>query len=286
MKTSPTALPQKQWLRLHEVILALHAHTELRTYPQVVLAGLHRLLAADTASFSDTRGGLVHLPWQRLPARGAAELPEATGPSARLGAILWTDFQRDFLADREAFIALYTTGPGHSAYTAPADELPARRISDDVSLHAFRASRLYTTCYAPIDREVYCSARLPGGGSVTCAVSRQGLDFSDREVLVLDLLRPHLHLAYQRLLTLAQADAALAGPTSSGVENLRRLGLTAREAEILGWVAEGKTNPEIALILRLSAATVKTHLEHILRKLGCETRTAAARRAVEVLARG
>jgi DNA-binding CsgD family transcriptional regulator len=54
------------------------------------------------------------------------------------------------------------------------------------------------------------------------------------------------------------------------------LGLTNREAEVLRWVAEGKTNPEIGLILGVSAATVHHHLDHVYRKLGVETRTAAA----------
>jgi DNA-binding CsgD family transcriptional regulator len=53
-------------------------------------------------------------------------------------------------------------------------------------------------------------------------------------------------------------------------------GLTAREAEVLRWIARGKTNQEIAIILGLQAATVKKHVEHILMKLSVETRTAAA----------
>jgi DNA-binding CsgD family transcriptional regulator len=52
--------------------------------------------------------------------------------------------------------------------------------------------------------------------------------------------------------------------------------LTAREAEILHWLAEGKRNAEIATILGISAATVKTHVERILGKLGVESRAAAA----------
>ena len=52
--------------------------------------------------------------------------------------------------------------------------------------------------------------------------------------------------------------------------------LTRREAEVAGWLAEGKTNREIALILNLAARTVEKHLESILRKLRVENRTAAA----------
>ena len=63
---------------------------------------------------------------------------------------------------------------------------------------------------------------------------------------------------------------------------LLALGLTLREAEVLHWVAQGKSNPEIALILNMGPATVKTHLLHIFEKLGVESRGAAALRAMEV----
>ena len=52
--------------------------------------------------------------------------------------------------------------------------------------------------------------------------------------------------------------------------------LTTREAEVLYWVAKGKTNRDIGDILGMSPATVKKHLEHVYEKLGVETRTAAA----------
>ncbi|EON16796.1 two-component system response regulator [Cupriavidus necator] len=51
--------------------------------------------------------------------------------------------------------------------------------------------------------------------------------------------------------------------------------LTLREAEVMAWVARGKTNRDIADILGMSPRTVNKHLEHIYEKLGVETRTAA-----------
>jgi DNA-binding CsgD family transcriptional regulator len=60
-------------------------------------------------------------------------------------------------------------------------------------------------------------------------------------------------------------------------------GLTAREAEVLYWVAQGKTNRDIGDILGTSPRTVTKHLEHVFEKLGVETRTAAARMAMERL---
>jgi len=66
-------------------------------------------------------------------------------------------------------------------------------------------------------------------------------------------------------------------------EPLESLGLSRREAEVLVWVAEGKTNPEVALILGLSPRTVQTYVDRIFRKLGVETRTAAAAAAFAVM---
>ncbi len=63
---------------------------------------------------------------------------------------------------------------------------------------------------------------------------------------------------------------------SSVSRTLRDVGLSRREAEVLSWVARGKTDADVAVILGLSVRTVHKHLEHIYTKLGVENRTAAA----------
>jgi len=62
-----------------------------------------------------------------------------------------------------------------------------------------------------------------------------------------------------------------------------RLGLTPREGEVLAWLAEGKSNRDIASILSLSPRTVTKHLEQIYAKLGVENRTAAVALALRCL---
>jgi len=57
--------------------------------------------------------------------------------------------------------------------------------------------------------------------------------------------------------------------------------LTIREADVIRWVSEGKSNAEIAEILKISHHTVRKHLESILPKLGAENRTGAAREWVQ-----
>jgi len=65
-----------------------------------------------------------------------------------------------------------------------------------------------------------------------------------------------------------------------------RDGLTPRETEVLGWVARGHTNKQVAAILGTSPHTVRTHLEHVFEKLEVHTRTAAAAKAHGLLSAG
>ncbi len=64
---------------------------------------------------------------------------------------------------------------------------------------------------------------------------------------------------------------------------LESLGLSPREAEVLLWMAQGKANGEIAVIIGCSPATVKKHTIHIFEKLGVEGRPPAMLCALEVL---
>jgi DNA-binding NarL/FixJ family response regulator len=79
-------------------------------------------------------------------------------------------------------------------------------------------------------------------------------------------------------LLLLEEQQAAPGPAA-----LLALGLTAREAEVLYWLAQGKSNPDIATILGTSVRTVHKHVENLFRKLGLETRNAAALTALEIL---
>jgi DNA-binding CsgD family transcriptional regulator/tetratricopeptide (TPR) repeat protein len=57
--------------------------------------------------------------------------------------------------------------------------------------------------------------------------------------------------------------------------------LTTREQEVLMEVAQGRTNREIAQALGIAEKTVSVHVSHVLAKLGCKTRTQAARYALQ-----
>ncbi len=113
---------------------------------------------------------------------------------------------------------------------------------------------------------------------------RSGMDLGADDYLtkpvsrndLLNAIRARLRRADQ----VAQADFK---PNFESAEPLLKLGLTPRVAEVLLWVAQGKTNGDIATILGISESTVKKHLLEIFEKLRVETRSAATLRALEVL---
>jgi DNA-binding NarL/FixJ family response regulator len=72
-------------------------------------------------------------------------------------------------------------------------------------------------------------------------------------------------------------------PDFSSTGPLMKLGLTPRATETLLWLAQGKTNADIATILGITESTVKKHVQEIFEKLGIETRGAASLRALELL---
>ena len=83
----------------------------------------------------------------------------------------------------------------------------------------------------------------------------------------------------------ATFDKLGAKPSRQEAEQLLRPalpgGLTAREAEVLGLVASGRSNLQIAAALVLSEKTVARHLSNIFTKIGVTSRTAAAAYAFE-----
>jgi DNA-binding CsgD family transcriptional regulator len=69
---------------------------------------------------------------------------------------------------------------------------------------------------------------------------------------------------------------SMSRPDQCSLEALASLALTPREAEVLFWVSQGKSNHDIGIILGAKTGTICKHVEHILGKLNVENRTAAA----------
>ena len=127
---------------------------------------------------------------------------------------------------------------------------------------------------------------------------RIGMNFGADDYLIKPVQREDLLASVSARLARAQAvaaridAAASAGgnggtfsPDFSSAQPLKdALGLTGREADVLLWVAQGKSNSDVATILGMGEKTVKQHLGSVFQKLGVEGRTAATLRALEVLA--
>ncbi|HZN99734.1 MAG TPA: LuxR C-terminal-related transcriptional regulator [Burkholderiales bacterium] len=162
-------------------------------------------------------------------------------------------------ADRAAFDRHFHEHPlvRYHAYQRGAN---TQRISDSLPLEQFRRSALYNDYYRRIriDHTMALPIYVRDGLLVSFVLNRTRRDFTDRERALLDVLRPHLARIYRKASALG--------------------GMTAREAEVLRWVAAGKSDAQIGAILRISARTVQKHLQNVYEKLGVENRTAAVNR--------
>jgi len=144
--------------------------------------------------------------------------------------------------------------------------------SDFYTARQWHSTGVYQNCLRPVGAEHEIMVCLPADRGWTAGRGRTlrlifyrgpGPDFSERDRALLTLLRPHLHQAYL------------------DTERRRRPApqLTPRQWELLGLVAAGYTNGQIARQLGISAQTVRTHLQNIYARLGVSSRTAAVAKA-------
>jgi DNA-binding NarL/FixJ family response regulator len=128
-----------------------------------------------------------------------------------------------------------------------------------------------------------------GGALVTSAVQAGAAGFLYKDVDPDALVRAVRSVHDGHTLLAPEAAGAVLRPGAPGPAGsagsaglaVRGLGaLTRREREVLGQLAEGRSNREIARSLRVSEKTVKTHVSSVLAKLGVADRTQAALLAV------
>jgi DNA-binding CsgD family transcriptional regulator len=112
-------------------------------------------------------------------------------------------------------------------------------------------------------------------GAAALSFAGMSQDFTERDRTMLNLLRPHILQARRH----AERGSALlaSGAMQQAEEHHDRLAeLTLREKEVADWIALGKTNAEMGLILGASPRTIEKHVQRVLEKLLVENRTAAA----------
>jgi len=159
---------------------------------------------------------------------------------------------------------------------------PFRR-SQFFSNRRFRDLDIYQEVYVPLGIDNHCAVYVPTRPGETCFFfleRKGGPDFSDRELALLELAREQLSNA----LGLIRAQEAVPDDLLAPRILAARAGLTPREADVLHWLALGKSNAEIGVLLRLRLATVKGYVASIFDKLGVDNRFAAVLRARELCA--
>ncbi len=247
-----------------EALPELYAETDPARLPQAFAEVLARLVPGES------HGVVVH---DRATGRRCWHLKPAAAEHATLVPVFFENFHEFAPAEYRR-----QTGRGE-----------ALALSDFVDRAGLEKLAIHAEYYRPLGVEDDLSINVRRSNVVTCAAvlrRRRGFDAEEREVM--NALRPHFKLAWAN----AESFARLAASTAQASERAQewspealevRFGLTPREAEVLLWVAQGKTNPEVAGILGIRPHTVRTHLEKVFAKLGVETRHAAGLCAIEVL---
>ncbi len=142
------------------------------------------------------------------------------------------------------------------------DHHTVTRLSDFYTQREFRSTTMGAyAARAGFSREIMLPLPPDGANDRRLLLFRKaGSDFTDRDALLLTLLRPHIYSLHLR----------------QQYRNRGLPALTARQTEILRMVAAGLSNGQIARVLYVSEATVGKHLENIFSRLNVTNRAAAA----------
>ncbi len=218
--------------RVLDLVHEVRSATDVDSFAERALASLTELVPCGEITFNE-------LDFERGEAEYERSVP-GTILGTELGEYFWSHWNE---------LPLCRPGVGEEGVWRTSDLITRARLHD---------LEVYDTMLRPfgVEFQVKVALAAPALRSRAFLLSRSDRDFSDREMELLELIRPHLAEAYWRVRASAQ-------------------GLSGRETEILRLVRAGLTNRDIAAVLVLSPATVRTHLEHVFRKLGVHTRMAA-----------
>jgi DNA-binding CsgD family transcriptional regulator len=162
----------------------------------------------------------------------------------------------------------------------------AYRFSDVATASELHATSLYREFYEPLGLHHQIAFTLPSEHErlLALALSRQSTDFTDVERDLLNQARPFLIQAYRNALEHSRVRAELDVRSYGSRLPLEDPGLQAelaardvtnRQAEVLAWLATGRSNRAIATVLSVSERTVHKHLQFSFRKLGVHSREEA-----------
>lgn len=188
---------------------------------------------------------------------------------------------------REGFVVL-SAADGDKGLELALDRIPDVVLCD-VSLPGKNGHEILQLLRADPRGRTMQFIFLTGRGELSdlrCGMNLGADDYLAKPVSREELLEA-IRVRLKRAEAFAVSQAAEPGfhPDFSSAKPLEGLGLSPRVAEVLLWIAQGKSNSEIAAILGISEFTVKRHVADLFAGLGVENRNAAAVRALEVLSR-
>jgi DNA-binding CsgD family transcriptional regulator len=155
-------------------------------------------------------------------------------------------------------------------------------MGDFFSKPALHDLDIYQEVYRPMGYQDHClvHVRTDPGSTVFVGFFRDNGFFSRDEKDLLELLQPHL--ANARRLAFA-ATAASDVPLTP--EFFASQDFTPRESEVIYWLVQGKSNDEIATILRIRPDSVSRNLQSVYTKMGVDHRVAATLHALALARR-
>jgi DNA-binding NarL/FixJ family response regulator len=247
--------------QLSETLLALYAPCAPEEFPQRALEVTRRLLPARLITFEQ-----FDLNTGEITSHALGELPLEPDEFLRR----WRTVARDHPILR----AHLRHGLARAVTYSLEDFLPEAGRGD---------SELDRKIFRPLGIRQQLAVLFPVSDIATGLFVSRDEPFNDSERKILSLLAPHLAQAHHNHLLLAPAEARPAPFRNVAWQRLRSAGFSRRECEVLQWLAEGKSDEEIALILNLARKTVSKQVLDLMHKLEAKNRIGAVSSALQLL---
>lgn len=229
-------------------VYALRTEAE---FPEHVIALLVNLIGADKGCFHEL--DIATGDYRMLASPYPQELDEL-------------DDARRAWMHQNPFLEIFRTSPS----------VECKLLTDFLTNREFRRLGVYGEFFRHLGAEAQLGIPVvsqPAKTVVGMTLERGYPIFTEEERQLAGLLRPHIAAAHANA---KRFTTSLRAPLSETARFRNGDDLTDQQRRVLKLVATGSTNAQIALALDIREGTVRKHMEHVFRRLGVTTRTAAA----------